>query len=109
MPAAGRRIIELLNILQRVRTEMDRTGRLSPQGLELRNTFFSGRRAWFSDESESRKQRPRNFTFPDPEGGNDIVCFWHGKVSTAAIRIHFDWPVEPGARRLRVVYIGPHI
>ena len=109
MPAAGRRIIELLNVLQRIRAEMDRAGRLSPTGLELRYSFFSGRRALFSDESEARKQRPQNFTFPDPEGGNDIVCFWHGKVSTAALRIHFDWPVEPGVRRLRVVYIGPHI
>ena len=109
MPAAGRRIIELLNVLQSVRAEMDPVGRLSPAGLELRNRFFAGRRAWFSNESEPRRQRPRSFTFPDPEGGNDIVCFWHGKVSTAAIRIHFDWPVESGARRLRVVYIGPHI
>ena len=109
MPAAGRRIIELLNILQRIRAEMDSTGRLSPAGLELRNEFFTGRRAWFSDESEGRRQRPQKFTFPDPAGGNDIVCFWHGKVSTAAIRIHFDWPVTPGAKRLRVVYIGPHI
>ena len=109
MPAAGRRIIELLNILQRIRAEMDTTGRLSPAGVELRNTFFTGQRAWFSDESAARKQRPRNFTFPDPEGGNSIVCFWHGKVSTAALRVHFDWPVERGAKRLRVVYIGPHI
>ena len=109
MPVAGRRIIQLLNVLQSIRAEMDPAGHLSPRGLELRNTFFTGGRAWFSDESEPRRQRPRNFTFPDPEGGNDIVCFWHGKVSTAAIRIHFDWPVEPGARRLRVVYIGPHI
>ena len=109
MPAAGRRIVELLNVLQRIRSQMDPAGQLSPKGLELRNRFFTGRRAWFSDESEARKRRPRKFTFPDPEGGNDIVCFWHGKVSTGAIRIHFDWPVECGARRLRVVYIGPHI
>jgi len=109
MPAAGRRIIELLNVLQRIRAEMDHAGQLSPTGRELRNTFFTGRRAWFSNESEGRRQRPRNFTFPDPEGGNDIICFWHGKVSTAAIRIHFDWPVESGTQRLRVVYIGPHI
>ena len=109
MPAAGRRIIELLSVLQRVMAEMDQTGRLSPQGLELRNRFFTGQRAWFSDESESRKRRRGKFTFPDPGGGNDIVCFWHGKISTAAIRMHFDWPVASDARRLRVVYIGPHI
>ena len=99
----------LLDVLQRVSAEMDRAGRLSPTGLELRNRFFTGQRAWFSDESEGRKQRPRNFTFPDPEGGDDIVCYWHGKVSTAAIRMHFDWPVQRGARHIRVVYIGRHI
>ena len=109
MPAAGRRIMTLLNVLQHIMTEMSDEGRLSPLGLELRSTFFTGERAWFSDESERRKQRPLDFTFPDPEGGRDIVCFWHGKISTAAIRMHFDWPVERGARRLRVVYIGPHI
>ena len=51
----------------------------------------------------------QNFTFPDPEGGRDIVCFWPAKVSTAAIRMYFDWPAQRGASRLRVVYIGPHI
>ena len=109
MPAAGRRIVVLLNVLQRIRVEMDGAGRLSPTGLELRNTFFTGNRALFSDESEVRKQKPQKFTFPDPEGGKDIVCFWHGKVSTTAIRMYFDWPVQRDARRLRVVYIGRHI
>ena len=88
---------------------MDQGRSLSPNGLALRNRFFTGDRAWFSDESETRKRKPQKFTFPDPEGGNDITCFWHGKVSTAAIRIHFDWPVKRGGRRLRVAYIGPHI
>ena len=109
MPAAGRQIIELLNILQNIRAEMDSGGSLSSPGLELRNRFFTGQRAPFSDESESRKRQPQMFTFPDPEGGDDITCFWHAKVSTAALRIHFDWPVQRGATRLRVAYIGPHI
>jgi len=109
MPAAGRRIIELLKVLQRIKAEMDGTGQLSTTGLGLRNEFFTGQRAWFSDESESRKGKPQKFTFPDPDGGNDIVCFWHGKVSTAAIRVHFDWPIKPRTRRIRIVYIGPHI
>lgn len=109
MPAAGRRIIELLKVLHHIRAEMDHAGQLSTTGLELRNKFFTGQRAWFSDESEGRKRKPGKFTFPDPEGGNDIVCFWHGKVSTAAIRVHFDWPIQPGTRRIRIAYIGPHI
>lgn len=109
IPAAGRRIIELLKVLQGIKAEMGATGRLSTKGLELRNKFFTGERAWFSDESEGRKKKPEKFTFPDPEGGNDIVCFWHGKVSTAAIRVHFDWPIQSGMTRLRIAYMGPHI
>lgn len=109
MPAAGRQIIQLLNILQSIRAEMDSGGSLTAAGLELRNRFFIGKGARFSDESESRKRRPEMFTFPDPEGGENITCFWHGKVSTGAVRIHFDWPVRRGATHLRVAYIGPHI
>lgn len=108
-PAAGRKIIKLLKTLHEIKAEMDHSGRLSPAGLELRSMFFSGERASFSDESETRKQKPGMFTFPDPGGGSDIVCFWHGKISTPAFRMYFDWPVESPARRLRVVYIGPHL
>lgn len=108
-PAAGRRIIFLLRILHEIKAEMNSSGRLSTAGLELRSKFFSGERASFSDESESRKQKRRKFTFPDPDGGNDIVCFWHGKISTPAFRMYFDWPVKRPAGPLRVVYIGPHI
>ena len=109
IPAAGKQIIELLNVLHRIRAEIDHAGALSPTGLELRQRFFTGKRALFSDESKRRKQTPGKFTFPDPDGGNDITCFWHGKISTARIRIHFDWPVKRGSTHLRVVYIGPHI
>jgi len=108
-PAAGRRIIALLATLHEIKAEMDHTGRLSTAGLELRSQFFSGERASFSDESETRKQKHRKFTFPDPAGGSDIVCFWHGKISTPAFRMYFDWPVKRPANRLRVVYIGPKI
>ena len=109
IPAAGRRIISLLGILQQIMTETDSAGRLSQTGLELHKNYFTGEEACFSDESESRRNQPKKFTFPDPDGGNNFVCFWHGKVRTAAIRIYFDWPVEPGKRRIRIVYIGPHI
>ena len=108
-PPGGRRVLELLDVLQRLMTEMDSGGRLSEAGEELRNTYFVGERSWFSDESETRKHSPETFTFPDPDGDGTLVCFWHGKVSTRAFRIHFEWPVSPPVRRLRVVYIGPHL
>ena len=108
-PPGGRRILDLLDVLQRLMTEMDSKGKLSQAGLELRNRLFVGERAWFSDESEPRKKSPETFTFPDPDGDGTLVCFWHGKVSTRAFRIHFEWPVSPPVRRLRIVYIGPHL
>ena len=108
-PPGGRKILALLDVLQRLMTEMDRDGGLSHAGLELRNRFFVGKRAWFSGESEPRRNSPKTFTFPDPDGGGELVCFWHGKVSTPAFRIHFEWPVSPPVRRLRIVYIGPHL
>ena len=108
-PPGGRRILDLLDVLQRLMTEMDSAGRLSKDGVELQNKFFVGERSWFSGESEGRKHSPETFTFPDPGGDGTLVCFWHGKVSTPAFRIHFEWPVSPPVRRLRVVYIGPHL
>ena len=114
-PPGGRRILALLDVLQRLMTEMDGDGKLSRAGMELRNKFFVGKRSWFSDESEGRKNSPETFTFPDPadpadpDGTKRLVCPWHGKVSTQAFRIHFEWPVSPPVRRLRIVYIGPHL
>ena len=109
-PSGGRRILALLDVLQRLMTEMDDDGGLSRSGVELRNTYFVGERAWFSDESETRKRSPETFTFPDPDGDGTLVCFWHGKVNTPVFRIHFEWPVSPPVRRrLRIVYIGPHL
>ena len=111
-PPGGRRILALLDVLQRLMTEMDGDGRLSRAGAELHNRFFVGERSWFSDESEGRKNSPKTFTFPDPadpNGAKRLVCPWHGKVSTRAFRIHFEWPVSPPVRRLRIVYIGPHL
>ena len=109
-PPGGRRILALLDVLQRLMVEMDDDGRLSEAGEGLRNTYFVGERSWFSDESETRKRSPETFTFPDPDGDGTLVCFWHGKVSKPVFRIHFEWPVSPPVRRrLRIVYIGPHL
>ena len=108
-PPGGRKILDLLDVLQRLMAEMDSEGRLSQAGLERYNKFFVEERARFSDESESRRNSPETFTFPDPDGDGTLVCFWHGKVSTPAFRIHFEWPVSSPVRRLRIVYIGPHL
>lgn len=105
----GRRIRELLSVLQRVKAEMGEDGKLSAEGHNLCNQFFVGERAWFSDESKTRKRSPDLFTFPNPSGRGTLTCFWHGKISSDAFRLYFDWPVSDPGIRLRVAYIGPHL
>lgn len=108
-PAAGRRIWNLLDLLQRIMTEMDENGRLSCKGKQLYYKHFVGKRAWFSDESDTRKAEIQTFTFPDPAGKGQLVCYWHGKVSTRSFRVHFEWPVKRPSESLKVAYIGPHL
>ena len=108
-PHQGRRANQLLEVLQTLMEEMDGRGQLSAKGLRLRTKHFVGKTAWFSDESESNKQAPEEFTFPDPATpGGRLTCFWHGKFRSDVLRMHFQWPPADPTERLRVVYIGKH-
>ena len=109
VPSAGRRILALLGTLQELKGEMDCRGQLSAFGIEVRNEYFRGERALFSDESDTRKASPKDFTFADPAGDGSLICFWHGKISTPPFRIHFEWPVSRPTERLCIAYIGPKI
>ena len=106
VPSQGRRVSELCAVLQTLMEEMDPGGQLSATGQELRRKHFVGETAWFSDESESNQQTPARYTFPDPAGGEPLICFWHGKIRAGVFRMHFEWPPADPAGRLRVVYIG---
>lgn len=108
-PSQSRRMFELFRVLQEVMQAMDAGGDLSGKGKRLIQKHFVGQRAWFTDESDTRKQSPANFTFPDPAGGANLICFWHGKISHQGFRMYFEWPPAMPTERLRVVYIGPHL
>ena len=108
-PHQARRILELFNVLQRIMQEMREDGGLSAEGRDLHSQFFVGKNAWFTDETETRKQSLKTFTFPNPAGQGTLTCFWHGKIRSDAFRLHFEWPVESPRERLRVAYIGPHL
>ena len=108
-PPQARRILELLDVLQRLMEEMGVDGELTAEGSDLRSQFFVGDRAWFTSESQSRKQSPDTFTFPNPSGPGTLECLWHGKISSGAFRLHFEWPVSDPSNRLRIAYIGPHL
>lgn len=109
-PHQSQRANQLFAVLQTLMEEMDGRGRLSTKGQRLRTTHFVGKTAWFSDESETNKQAPQRFTFPDPATpGGSLTCFWHGKIRSDALRMHFEWPPANPAGRLRIVYIGKHL
>lgn len=108
-PHQSRRMSELFAVLQTLMEEMDEGGQLSVKGQELQRMHFVGKMAWFSDESESHKQTPDRYTFPDPAGHGRVTCFWHGKIRSDALRMHFEWPPADPAGQLRIAYIGRHL
>ena len=92
--------------------EMNEDGSLSEAGTRLRQDYFVGKRALFTDESERRKTAKRSddaFTFPDPDGSGGLRCHWHGKIGTQYFRIHFEWPVPAPRKKLKIAYIGRKI
>lgn len=110
-PAASRRVLELLRVLNSIVDNMDENAALNREGEELVQNHFVGDKAWFTDESDENKRAFGNaMTFPDPvDGTRKIQCFWHGKIKTPQFRVHFEWPHPPGAEILKVLYIGPKI
>ena len=107
---AAHRIIELLEILDRIRNCMDEKGQLTTEGERLYQDHFVGEKAWFSDSSDSEKRDFKaKLTFRHPEkAGQALGCTWHGKVKWPQIRIHFSWPVPIG-ESLYIAYVGPKI
>ncbi|QYE37226.1 hypothetical protein KZX46_21570 (plasmid) [Polymorphobacter sp. PAMC 29334] len=107
----ARRTVELLGVLQHLVDEIDpATGALSAVGRELQQQYFVGQKAWFSDAGDEEKAHFRNeMTFPNPEAGEPITCFWHGKIKWPQYRIHFQWPVSTLRNKLLIAYIGPKI
>ena len=108
--SAADRFLALLNILDRVASAVDEAGARDMEGRSIIRDFFSGKRALFSDSSESEKQAFRSeLTFPDPDNAlSSLFCPWHGKVSHLTLRLHFSWPVKAG-KTVYVVYAGPKI
>jgi hypothetical protein len=104
------RLLELLAVLQEFVVCRDADGSYSARNNELIETYFSGSKAWFTDESNTNKNIFRNeMTFCDPGNNRGYVfCPWHGKIKSPQYRIHFEWPIPQGAK-LRVFYIGPKI
>ncbi|MBN2529921.1 MAG: hypothetical protein JXR76_26260 [Deltaproteobacteria bacterium] len=114
--SAAERIVILLDVLNKLKGCFDGGGRRTPEGHELYQKFFTGKKggggrgALFSDSSDGEKNDFRNqMTFAHPEEPqNPLFCPFHGKVQTPQMRIHFSYPItyiDP----LYVAYVGPKI
>ena len=104
------RILFLLNILDELVGNTDQKGVRTTKGHYLYREYFIGKRALFSDSSDTEKNmfhQKLMFAHPDkPE--QKIFCPWHGKESHSTLRIHFSWPIQTG-NPVYVVYVGPKI
>ena len=104
------RLLVLLDILDRLKGSFSDTGVLDAAGLQLRQDYFVGERALFTDSSNREKSRFReDLTFPHPgDSAQFLFCTWHGKERRLNLRVHFSWPIVPD-EPLYVVYAGPKI
>ena len=101
------RTFVLLGVLNELKTCFDVDGHRTARGEELMDNYVRRDRARISDSSEQEKNDPRlraAMTFRDPSG-EELVCFWHGKIQTPPYRIHFSYPIQKDVP-LYIAYIG---
>lgn len=111
--AAAQRIVVLLDILNKYKTCFDDDGNRTPEGHEIYQNFFTGKKgkggrgALFTDSSDHEKTKFRSeLTFTHPaDKSSKLFCPWHGKVQTPQLRIHFSTPITKNDP-IYIVYIG---
>ena len=114
--SAAKRLLFILDTLNRFKSCFDTNGERNPEGHEIYRDFFTGKKgdggrgALFSDSSEEEiRTFGAEMTFRHPtQLGRNLVCTWHGKVQTPQLRVHFSMPVRAD-EPLYVVYVGPKI
>lgn len=102
------RILELLDMLDRLTSSFDTKGERTREGDRIYQEHFTGKKAWFSDSSDDEKNRfQQKLTFPHPDNpGEKLFCPWHGKENHMTFRLHFSGPAKFG-HPVYVVYVGP--
>ncbi|MCY3537929.1 MAG: hypothetical protein OXI08_03455, partial [Cyanobacteria bacterium MAG IRC4_bin_6] len=103
-------LIARLHVLSQLADARDQNRVQSGEEQRIYNEHFTGKNAWFSDSSNTEKQRfKKKLTFPHPEHpGQEIFCPYHGKEQHLTLRLHVSWPIQPG-QPVYVVYIGPKL
>lgn len=108
------RALQLLGYLNEYVGSLGEGGTPSARSNEIVRDLFtnaSGAEPPFSAESTTnQKTYVEEMTFPDPENpGASIFAHWHGKIRHRFFRMHFEWPMPAGARKLKVLYLGPKL
>ncbi len=108
-PAAAKRIIFLLGILNHYVTCFDSDGQRTEEGNEIYQKFFTGGEL-FSDSSDTEKTDFRKaLSFRNPiDHDQPLFCPYHGKIKHQQIRLHFSWPIR-AKEPVFIAYIGTKI
>lgn len=110
--AIAKQVFEILEVLNELKSCFEQDGKRTIRGEELLDKYFRrGKKAWFSDASESEKNNQRKrqaMTFRLPNG-KSIECFEHGKIKVGyqQYRIHYS-PIKHN-ETCYVAYIGPKL
>ena len=103
-------VLNLLSILNNYAEHCNRNGEEGPKAQELREKFFIGKRAKFSDEAEVDKVEFERKLWRTRKNGENYFATWHGKVNQDKFRIYFDWPIKDGnPEKIEIFYIGEKI
>lgn len=111
VPKTIQDILNRLEVLNQFKICFDTEGKRTNEGHRLYQKHFTGKRAWFSDSSDTKKDKfKQKLTFSHPSRiGESLFCPWHGKVNFhPPLRIHFSWPVT-AVDPLYIVYVGPKL
>ena len=103
-------VLNLLGKLDEYAENCDQKGNEGPRAKELREKYFIGQRAKFTDEADADKVEFERKLWFKRKNGEDYFATWHGKVNQDKFRIYFDWPMNEGdPEKIEIFYIGEKI
>ena len=103
-------VLNLLGILNNYVEGCDQNGTENPEAKEIREKYFIGKLAKFTDEADADKVEFERKLWFKRKFGEDYFATWHGKVNQDRFRIYFDWPLNKGdPEKIEIFYIGEKI